>query len=282
MTSLGENVKVLSEAENGGFKVEVLEYSSLRGSDSLMTAQMLHHAKRAGMRLKIVRITLVKSAVTLEAGALYYLKGRIEVTSKAGGSGGLKGFARGLATKALTNETMFRPSYKGNGEVYLEPSFGHYLIYNLQPKQALVVDKGMFFCSEGTVGVSVEMQKNLSSAFAGGEGLFQTKVIGPGICVFSSPVPANEIVAYDLNNDKLQVDGNFALMRTDGVRFSVQKSAKGFFGSATTGEGLLQTFEGTGRVWLAPTQGVYERLSSPWGMAQMSNTQGSSNTRTRT
>jgi len=280
MTNLGENVKVSSQSENGGFKVEILEYTHLKGSDNLMTAQMLHEAKRAGMRLKMVRITLHNAAATLEAGALYYLKGRIEVTSKAGGTGGIKGFARGLATKALTNETMFRPSYKGNGEIYLEPSFGHYLIYNLQPKQALIVDKGMFFCSEGSVGVKVEMQRNLSSGMAGGEGWFQTKVIGPGICVFSSPVPVSEIVAYDLNNDKLQVDGNFALMRTDGVRFSVQRSAKGFFASATTGEGLLQTFEGTGRVWLAPTQGVYDRLSSPWGVSRMSNTQGGSNTRT--
>ena len=43
-------------------------------------------------------------------------------------------------------------------------------------------------------------------------------------------------------------------MRTEGVQFSVQRSAKGIFGSATSGEGLLQTFEGTGRVWIAPTQ----------------------------
>lgn len=190
------------------------------------------------------------------------------------------GLAKGIASKAFANETVFRPFYSGTGVIYLEPSFGHFLVYNLAPRQALIVDKGMFYCSEGTVDVSVAMQTTISAGAFGGEGLFQTRVVGPGICVFSSPVPPDEIIAYDLQNERLQVDGNFALMRTEGIQFSVQRSAKGIFGSATSGEGLLQTFQGTGRVWIAPTQAVYDNLDRKTALKRMQKSQGTSNTQT--
>ncbi|MBN1873175.1 MAG: AIM24 family protein [Anaerolineae bacterium] len=281
MTQSTEKVKVITQAEGKGFKVEVLEYASLEGGQNLSIAPMLYFANQVGLHLKFVRLQLIQGEAILEAGALYFMKGHIAVTSKAGGSGGIGGLARGIATKMLTNETVFRPRYKGTGEIYLEPSFGHFLVYSLQPKESLIADKGMFYCAEGSVNVSVAVQQNISSGLLGGEGWFQTKVIGPGVCVFSSPVPSSEVIAYDLQNEKLQVDGNFALMRTDGIKFSVQKSTKGLLGTASSGEGLLQTFEGTGRVWVAPTQAVYERLTNPYVFAQMVNSQGTSHTQTR-
>ena len=62
---------------------------------------------------------------------------------------------------------------------------------------------------------------------------------------------------------------NFALMRTGQIEFSVEKSTRSLLGTLTSGEGLLQTFRGTGSVWLAPTQAVHQRLQaggmSTWG-----------------
>jgi uncharacterized protein (AIM24 family) len=53
-------------------------------------------------------------------------------------------------------------------------------------------------------------------------------------------------------NDRLVVDGSFAVARTDSLKFSVQKSSKGLIGSMTSGEGLVNVLEGSGRVYLAP------------------------------
>ena len=69
-------------------------------------------------------------------------------------------------------------------------------------------------------------------------------------------------------------------MRTDGVKFSVQKSTKSWIGAGMSGEGLLQTFEGTGRVWLAPTQSIYEHILNEYAVQTMVQSEGSSNTRT--
>jgi uncharacterized protein (AIM24 family) len=123
------------------------------------------------------------------------------------------------------------------------------------------------------------MQKNVSSALFGGEGLFQTRIRGTGICVFESPVPTDEVLRIDLKNETLQVDGNFALMRTGQIEFSVEKSTKGIIGTLTSGEGLLQTFRGTGSVWLAPTQDIYQKLQAG-GLASMKGASRSSNTAT--
>lgn len=77
-----------------------------------------------------------------------------------------------------------------------------------------------------------------------------------------------------LNNEKLSVDGNFALLRKGRIEFKVEKSSKSLLGSATGGEGLLQTFTGTGEVWLAPTQSVYERMRYE-GLSRLAQPKGS-------
>jgi uncharacterized protein (AIM24 family) len=101
------------------------------------------------------------------------------------------------------------------------------------------------------------MQKHVSSALFGGEGLFQTKVSGKGWVVLTTPVPASEIQKITLNNEKLSVDGSFAILRKGNIDFKVEKSSKGLFSSKISGEGLLQTFTGTGEVWLCPTIDYY-------------------------
>ena len=53
----------------------------------------------------------------------------------------------------------------------------------------------------------------------GKEGLFQTRIAGTGIAVLYSPVPHKEIQRQDLVNEKLWVDGNFVLMRSESVSF---------------------------------------------------------------
>ncbi|MCI5123566.1 MAG: AIM24 family protein [Candidatus Electrothrix sp. AR5] len=218
---------------------------------------MIHKAQHSGVRLKQVRITLQDSEVILEAGALHFQQGDITIESKVGGVGG---FFKKAAAKKLTNESAFKPTYKGSGQIYLEPGFGHYILLSLEDEE-IVADKGMFLACQSSVEVGVATQKGLATGLLGGEGFFQTKLSGRGICVLQSPVPVKEIIKVTLNDDTLQVDGNFALLRKGDVEFTVKGATKSFIGSMTSGEGLLQTFHGTGEVWLAPTQSVYQQLA---------------------
>ncbi|MCK5233527.1 MAG: AIM24 family protein [Candidatus Aenigmarchaeota archaeon] len=258
--------------------VEVLQFPQLAGSADLRVAHNLFYASQSGMRLKMIRITLKNSHARLEPGALYFMKGNLEMNASSGG-----GFMKGLSRKMLSGETFFVNEIHGTGEIYLEPSFGHFFLYHVKKDdKAIIVDKGLFYAGTSGLDINSVMQKNISSALFGGEGLFQTKILGEGIAVLYSPVPVTEIQKVELHNEKLSVDGNFTLLRSEGIKFKAEKSSKSWVATSVSGEGFLQTFSGIGSVWIAPTQGIYELLSTSEGISQMSLAPGTMNTQTKT
>jgi uncharacterized protein (AIM24 family) len=202
------------------------------------------------------------------------MKGNLQLESST------QGIGKGLMRKLISGETLFQSRIKGSGDIYLEPSFGHYLMFNIN-NDAIIFDKGAFFCASASIEVSAKLQRNVSSALFGGEGFFQTQAKGSGIVVLVSPVPIDELIAYELaDGEKLSVDGNFAFVRSASISFHAEKSGKTLFQSITSGEGFLQTFTGPGVVWIAPTQGIYNRIRLTNGVTNLSNTQGSMGTRT--
>jgi uncharacterized protein (AIM24 family) len=53
---------------------------------------------------------------------------------------------------------------------------------------------------------------------------------------------------YELKNKRLQVDGDFVFLRSSSLNFTVERSAKSLVGNRSSGDGALQTFEGTGKI----------------------------------
>jgi uncharacterized protein (AIM24 family) len=274
-----DNLEVIDSIDLGqGTVVEVLQFKNLAGSADLRVANNLYFAEQSGMRLKMVRISLVNSHARIEPGALYYMKGDLEMKASSGG-----GMLKGLSRKMLSGETFFVNEIHGTGEIYLEPTFGHFFLNRINPEDdAIIVDKGIFYGGTAGLDVGSHMQRNLSSALWGGEGFFQTKIQGDGIAILYSPVPVTELQKFFLNGEKLSVDGNFTLLRSESINFKAEKSSKSWIATSVSGEGLLQTFSGTGHIWIAPTQGIYEQLSTPQGLANMSLPPGSSHTQTET
>lgn len=254
-----KNLEIIASEEVGNTKVEVLSYKVLKGSSDPKTAETLFFASQTGLNLKMVRITINNSSLRVEPGALYYMKGDLEIKASTGG-----GILKGLARKVTSGESFFVNEIHGTGEIYLEPTFGHFLLHNIEEgDDGIICDKKMFYAGTNNLDIGSALQKNVSSALFGGEGLWQTSINGVGIAILYSPVPAEEVAEYKIDGDKLSVDGNFALMRTTGVEFKAEKSSKTWIATSISGEGLLQTFSGNGRVWIAPTQGVYNNMSKP-------------------
>lgn len=248
-------LNMLSEMECES-KFQILEYENLNGATDVQTAFGLNVIRQSGIKLKQIRIMLDNSSVKLEPGSLSYMKGSIEIKNK---SGGLLGFGKKIISSRLTGETAFKPTYSGTGEIFLEPSFGHFALIELEDDEIIVSDNMFYACEDG-IDVNVAMQKNISSAFLGNEGLYQTRIEGNGIVALKVPVPENEIFKCILINDALKVDGNFAILRTGNIEYSVEKSSKSVVGTALSGEGMVNVYRGTGEVWLIPTKSVYEDL----------------------
>ncbi|MBE6052149.1 MAG: AIM24 family protein [Clostridium sp.] len=264
-------LNLISEMTNDS-RFQVLEYEKLQGATDIKTALGLNIMNEAGIKLRQVRIILEDSAVVLESGALSYMKGDIEIQSK---TGGVLGLGKKFINSKLTGETMFKPTYEGTGEIFLEPSFGHYALVELEDEE-IIVDDGLFYACEDSVEVGMAVQKTVSSMLFGNEGICQTSIKGSGIVVLELPVPESEIFKCKLFNDTLKIDGNFVVLRTSNVKFTVEKSSS-IVGSVTNGEGLLNVYSGIGEVWLLPTQSIYTDLASE-GLTSMTDPNGKRNT----
>lgn len=255
---LKEKMSIIESISDGNSTFEVIEFNNLDGASDPYMAMNLYFAKQAGLKARIVRIKLNNSSIKTEAGALYYSKGQFVSDAKMGGVGGF--FKKGISG-ALTSESLVKPSYKGTGEIYLEPSFKHYFIMQLN-NETIIIDKGVFYCCSDSLELKAVSQKNVSSAVLGGDGIFQLQVSGTGILILELSIPKSEIVEYELDgSEELKVDGDFSFARTGSVKFSVTKSQKSLFKSAMSGEGFLNTYSGIGKVWLAPTSSIYDDLA---------------------
>ncbi|MGL4572139.1 MAG: AIM24 family protein [Clostridium sp.] len=253
-----ENTLTMLAQMTNDSRFQVLEFDKLNGATDIDTAFDLNIMKKAGVKLKQIRIILDESKVKIESGALSYMKGDIKIVNKLNG---VIGMSKKFISSKLTGEEMFKPSYEGRGEIFLEPSFKHYALIELEDDR-IIVDDGMFLACEDGVEVTHSGQKTISSMIFGNEGIFQTKIYGTGIVALEIPVPEEEIFKCKLNEDVLKVDGSFAILRTGDIEFSVEKSATTMIGSATSGEGLLNVYRGTGDVWLIPTKVVYDKMRS--------------------
>ncbi len=269
--NISNTLTKIDEMKGGDAVFQVLEYDELKGGKDVNTALMLSFMKDAHIKLRQLRIMLDNGSVRIETGALHFLKGNIVMENKMGG---VLGIGKKMFASKVTGETTFKPVYKGTGELFLEPSFGHYALIELEDEE-IVVDDGLFYACEQGIEVGAAMQKNLSSSLFGNEGLFQTKLSGSGVAALELPVPESEIIKVKLFNDTLKVDGDFAILRSGRLEFTVEKSSKSLLATATGGEGLLNVYKGTGEVWLMPTSSVYRQL----GMSGIQNIATSTNKR---
>lgn len=248
-----KNIEVIDTFRDNGIKVDVMEYQKLLSPRNPAQAMNLTFMQKENLKVRQLAIYVENSAVQLQAGAMSYFQGPLEMIS-----GVTLGNAIGrMFAGSVTGEAMAKPVYSGSGLVVSEPSFRHFFGIMLRPGESVVVDKGMFYMAANTVKVEPALQENMSSALFGKEGWFQLRLTGPGLAVCECAVCKDEIDIIELNNDILRVDGNFAILRTAGISFSVEKSAKTLVGSAASGEGLVNVYKGTGQVWLAPTIKIY-------------------------
>lgn len=240
-----ENVKPIEQ--KGAFTV--LEYQkdmSVMPSNA-MTA---YYCNEMNVRKRQVVCNLSKAPITLQAGAMQWMAGDVNATTGIKGVGDLFGKAiRG----SVTGESAIKPEYKGTGTLVLEPTYKYILLVNVGDwGGSIVLDDGLFLACEAQLKHKAVARSNFSSAVAGGEGLFNLGISGNGVLCLESPCPQEELVEVSLENDVFKIDGNMAIAWSGSLDFTVERSGKSLIGSAASGEGLVNVYRGTGKVWIAP------------------------------
>ena len=201
-----ENRKITST--KGSFSI----LESLRDeSVSPWNATSSYFMAKMGVRRRQAIATLNgTTTIVTQGGAMQWTAGDISATTGVKGAGDLLGK---MIKGAVTKESAIKPEYTGKGYLVLEPTYKYLILQDVEEwgPSGMSVEDGMFLACEGTVNRNVVARKSISSAIAGGEGLFNLSLSGTGIACLESNVPLEELIEVELNNEELKIDGNLAV-----------------------------------------------------------------------
>lgn len=113
---------------------------------------------------------------TIQKGAFLAAEQNVELSVKF-----TKRFSAGL----FGGEGFILQQAKGNGMLFLEID-GDAIVRELAPGEVLKVDTGNVVGFEQSVSYEIETVKGLGNIFLGGEGLFLTRLVGPGKVIIQS------------------------------------------------------------------------------------------------
>ncbi len=88
-------------------------------------------------------------------------------------------FQKKIGAGFFGGEGFILQKFTGNGMLFIEID-GSVVEYTLAPGQTMIIDTGYLAAMESTVSINIEQVKGIGNALFGGEGLFNTKLTGPG------------------------------------------------------------------------------------------------------
>lgn len=100
-------------------------------------------------------------------------------------------FQRKLGKGLFGGEGFIMQKISGSGLVFLEID-GHCKQYELRPGQSILVDTGYLAAMSESCTLDIETVKGAKNIFLGGEGLFHTRITGPGR-VYIQSMPAMKL-----------------------------------------------------------------------------------------
>ena len=210
-----DDVKIISRL--GAFQVIEYQRDLSITPSSAVTA---FYSAQMNVKKRQLVCDLSQSPVTIQAGAMQWMLGNVNATTGIKGVGDF--FGKAVRGKA-SGESTIKPEYTGNGILVLEPTYRHLILLDVADwGGSVVLDDGLFLACESSLKHKAVMRANLSSAVAGGEGLFNLSLNGNGVACIEASCPREELIEIHLDNDVLKVDGNFVIAWSSTLDFTVE------------------------------------------------------------
>ena len=124
----------------------------------------------------IIPINVSEGSFTIQKGSFLAAQSSVELKTV---------FNKKIGSGFFGGEGFILQELRGKGMAFLEID-GDAIEMNLAPGEVIKVDTGNLVGFEDTVKYEVEMVKGLGNVFFGGEGLFLTKLTGPGQVVLQT------------------------------------------------------------------------------------------------
>ncbi len=207
-----------------------------------MEFEIVHPGSNAMIIVKLA----VGEAIKTEAGAMVAKSTNVVIEGKMDG-----GMGKALKRSFLGGENFFFQTLRAEntaGEVMVAPAIlGDIKILDMTAGQDYFLQGGAFLAGLGEIQVDTKMQK-LSQGMFSGEGLFVLHCTGKGHVVASAFGGVHEI-SIPPGTDYIVDNGHLVAWSGD-TKYTIEKAAKGWLNTITSGEGLVCRFSGPGKVWL--------------------------------
>ena len=194
-----------------------------------------------------IRVTFEQPGeqIVTEAGAMIAHDTAVTMTTNMRG-----GLGSALKRKLLGGESLFQNTFTATAPgqtVWVAPApEGAIEFIDLQPGQELFLQSGAYLCS--TPGVQLDTKFQGAKGFFSGEGLFLLRVHGQGRVWFCS-YGALHAVDLGAQYNGYICDTGHMVAFTQGLSYTVNKVG-GMKSLFLSGEGLVCTFKGQGRLWM--------------------------------
>lgn len=123
-----------------------------------------------------VDLSKMPNGITVQKGSFLCAEDSIETSVT---------FSKRFSAGLVGGEGFILQKAQGNGMLFLEVD-GDPIEKELMPGEILKVDTGNVVAFERSVSYEVEMVKGIGNIFLGGEGLFLTRLVGPGKVILQS------------------------------------------------------------------------------------------------
>ena len=199
----------------------------------------------------IARLALSRGeSVKIENGSMVYSRG-VEISgglnSKKKGLGGVLG---AIGRSITSGESMFITTATGtvdDGEIAIAPPIpGKIISLQVGGQQQYRLNTGAFLACDATLDYTMVNQGLGRAVFGGTGGLFVMETNGAGTILVSA---FGDILSLDVTPESpLVVDNEHVVAWDASLNYNIQV-ASGMFGF-TTGEGVVNSFNGYGRVYI--------------------------------
>lgn len=200
-----------------------------------------------------VRVNLnPEETILYERGAMVFKTPSIDVSTRlnAEGSNLFSRAIKSVARSVVSGESAFAveaTAKKEPGVISLAPPLpGAVVEIPVGPKQYYLND-GSFLAATGTVRYEMEATGLGRALFGGTGGLFLMKTNGEGTVVINA---FGGITKISLENETLSVDNAHVVAWDRTLNHSLALEGGGILHSIGTGEGIVNTFTGTGDIYI--------------------------------
>ncbi len=172
------------------------------------------------------------------------------IGKKDSGGGGLLGKLASAAGRLLTGESFFQNTFTaqgGPGEVLFAHTLPGDMFMVEVPQHGLKLQSTAFVAS--SMGVDLQADFGGAKSFFGGEGLFLISATAqqPGQQLLMGAFGGIQEMQCD---GSLVIDTGHLVAWDANLSFNVTKAGGGWVSSFLSGEGLVTSFQGQGRIWM--------------------------------